>query len=230
MSDINQLKRLAAIKAVEFIESGMVVGLGTGSTTKFAVEEIGAKLKSGELKNIVGVPTSEATSKLASSLGIPLSSLTENPVIDLTIDGADEVDENLNLIKGGGGALLREKIVAQASKIEIIIVDESKFSKNLGEKWAVPIEVIQFAVESEKNYLKSIGGNPVLRKKENGELFITDEGNVILDTNFGVIENAAELAAKLEGRAGIVEHGLFLNLCDTLIAATEEGIKTKKRS
>lgn len=230
MSDINELKRLAAVKAVEFIESGMVVGLGTGSTTKFAVEEIGSKLKSGELKNIVGVPTSEATAELAASLGIPLSSLSENPVIDLTIDGADEVDESLNLIKGGGGALLREKIVAQASKKVIIIVDESKLSKNLGEKWAVPVEVIKFAVETEKKFLKSIGGNPVLRKKGSGEIFITDEGNVILDTNFGVIEKAGELAVKLERRAGIVEHGLFLNLCDFLIAATKKGIQRIKRS
>jgi ribose 5-phosphate isomerase A len=230
MNNIAELKKLAAIKAVEYVRSGMIVGLGTGSTTKFAVEEIGAKLKFGELQNITAVPTSEATADLARSLEIPLSSLSEDPVIDLTIDGADEVDENLNLIKGGGGALLREKIVAQASKFLIIIVDESKMSKYLGEKWGVPIEVIPFALETEKRYLESIGGVPVFRKNENNEPFVTDEKNFILDVNLGVIENPAELAEKLEFRAGIVEHGLFINLADSVITAAKEGIVENKRS
>ncbi len=228
--EIEELKRIAAGKAVSFIEPGMIVGLGTGSTTKFALLKISEMLKSGELNDITGVPTSVQTEELAKELDIPVSELNFHPQIDLTIDGADEVDKNLNLIKGGGGALLREKVVAQASKAEIIIVDESKISNHLGEKWAVPIEVLQFAVEVEKNFLRSIGGTPELRKTKNGEPFVTDEGNFILDTNFGVIENPKELAGLLEKRAGIVEHGLFLDLANKVIVAKEGGVDILRKN
>ncbi len=228
MKTQEELKKEAALKAVDFVKSGMIVGLGTGSTTKYAVEEIGRKLREGELSNIIGIPTSEATAELANSLNIPLGKLEEYPHIDLTIDGADEVDDNLNLIKGGGGALLREKIVAQASEKEIIIVDETKLSTHLGEKWALPIEVVKMAVTTESEFLKSIGGTPSLRGGSSSP-FVTDEGNYILDTNFGIIENPVELSKKLNERAGIVEHGLFINLCSQLVIASKDGIILKEK-
>ncbi len=220
----DELKKKAAEKAVEYIESGMVVGLGTGSTTRFAIEKIGELLKENLLKDIVCIPTSSDTEKLANQLEIPLTDFSQTTKIDVTIDGADEVDAQLNLIKGGGGALLREKIVAQATSKEIIIVDEGKLSEKLGEKWAVPIEVVKFAAGVEMEFLKSIGGKPVLRKV-NGKPFITDEGNYIVDTNFGVIENPGNLADKLNKRAGIVEHGLFIGLTSNVVVAFKEGIE-----
>ncbi len=228
--NLDELKKIAAEKAVSFIEPGMIIGLGTGSTTKYALLKISEKLKSGELHDIIGIPTSVQTEKLASELEIPVSELNRYPRIDLTIDGADEVDKDLNLIKGGGGALLREKVVAQASKAEIIIVDESKLSDSLGEKWAVPIEVLQFAVEVEKDFLKSIGGKPELRKTNGNEPYVTDEGNFILDTDFGKIKNPAGLAKMLERRAGIVEHGLFIDIASKVIVATTNGVDILRRN
>ncbi len=224
-----ELKRIAAEKAVSFVQPGMIIGLGTGSTTKYALLKISEKLKSGELHDITGIPTSGKTETLAKELGIPLTNLNRNPEIDLTIDGADEVDENLNLIKGGGGALLREKVVAQASKAEIIIVDETKISVNLGEKWAVPVEVLQFALEPERNFLSRLGGKPRLRLNGNGEPYVTDEENFILDTDFGTIENPAALAQKLEARAGIVEHGLFIGLASKVIVAKSKGVEILRK-
>jgi len=219
------LKKAAAEKAVEFIESGMVVGLGTGSTAAFAVEKIGELIKAGKLNNIKGIPSSVQTEMLAKQAGIPLTNFDKDPVIDLTIDGADEVDENLNLIKGGGGALLREKVLAQASKINIIIVDESKISKRLGEKWAAPIEVIRFASAVEERFLQSLGAKTELRADEKCRIVVTDENNWIIDANFGALENPDELARSLENRAGIVEHGLFIGLAHKVIVASESGIK-----
>ncbi len=220
-----EFKKLAAEKAVEEIKSGMVIGLGSGSTFYFALKRIGELIKNGELNNIVGIPSSEQTEKLARELGIPLTTFNDKQEIDITIDGADEVDKYLNLIKGGGAAHLREKVIAQTSKRLIIVVDESKLSDKLGTNWAVPIEVIQFAYPVEKKFLQSINGKPVLRKYENGDPLITDEGNFILDTNFGVIQNPFELAEKLENRAGIVEHGMFLHLTSKVIVAGKNGIK-----
>ncbi len=224
------LKKRAAEKAVEYVKSGMILGLGTGSTVHYALLKLADLIKSGELKDILGIPTSEQTRAKAETLGIPLTDFEHHQTIDLTIDGADEVDENLNLIKGGGGALLREKIVAQASKKRIYIVDKTKLSQKLGKKWSVPIEVIKFSYKAEEKYLQSIGGKPKLRVLENGEPFITDENNFILDTNFGIIEQPFELARKLDARAGIVEHGLFLDMTDTLIVADENGIVIKNRN
>lgn len=227
--NINQLKKQAAEKAVEQVESGMVLGLGTGSTTNHAIEKIAELLKSGKLNDIQGIPTSNATKELAEKLEIPLTTFDEVQEIDLTIDGADEVDEKLNLIKGGGGALLREKVVAQASKRVIIIVDESKLSKNLGEKWHVPTEVLKFAVELEKIYLEAFGAEVWLRKNKEGDPYVTEERNYILDSNFGVIESPRDLDIKLDLRAGIVEHGLFIGLASEVIVASTEGIKSLKK-
>lgn len=247
-----QLKKLAAEKAVEEIKSGMIVGLGTGSTVHYALEAISNKIKNGGLKEIVGIATSVNTEEKAKSLGIPTTTLNEtyekydppsaerstkyeleNPVssiqhpelIDLTIDGADEVDVDLNLIKGGGGALLREKVIAQASKKVLIIVDESKLSNKLGEKFFVPVEVLQYSLSAEKIFLESLGAKVAIRKNESGENFITDENNFILDANFGVINDAEELNEILNDRAGIAAHGLFVNLCDEVFCAYDDGVK-----
>ena len=229
MNAQDKLKRKSAEKAVEFIESGMVLGFGTGSTFNHVLHVLAEKIDSGELKNIVGVASSEKTEKLANELNIPTDSLSNNLTLDLTIDGADEVDKELNLIKGGGAAHLREKIIAQASKQYVIIVDDSKMSELLGEKWAVPIEVIKMALNVEKEFLSSLGAVVTKRMDGKGNVLITDEGNYILDANFGVIENPKGLAKKLEARAGIVEHGLFVNMADYIVVATENEIKVLER-
>lgn len=221
-----ELKIQAAEKAVEQIKSGYIIGLGTGSTANFAIMKIAELLKEGKLNNIIGIPTSNTTEELSISLGIPLTSFEDIQEIDLTIDGADEVDDQLNVIKGGGGALLREKVVAQASKREIIVVDESKISKQLGEKWHVPVEVLKFSFQHEKRYLESLGASVVLRKADDGNPYVTDENNYILDANFGIISSPGDLARKLEARAGIVEHGLFIDLVSEIIVASTTGIRT----
>ncbi len=218
------LKKQAAGKAVEEIKSGMVVGLGSGSTVYYALEKIGELISSGELKNIVGIPSSKQTEKIADKFNIPLVTFDEKQEIDVTIDGADEVDKYLNLIKGGGAALLREKVLAQASKKLIIVVDESKLSPKLGTNWPVPVEVIQFAYALEQKYLESVNAEAELRKYDNGEPVVTDEGNYIIDANFGALQNPFEIAEKLENRAGIVEHGLFLHLTSKVIVAGKDGI------
>ena len=230
MNKQDALKQKAANRAVEFVDSGMVVGLGTGSTTEFAVKRIAARLKSGDLKDIVGIPTSIRTQKLAGDLNIPLCGLDEQPDIDVTIDGADEVDPGLNLIKGGGGALLCEKVVAQASRRNIIIIDESKLSPCLGTHWALPIEVIPFAVKTEENFIKSLGASVTLRTAAQGQPYKTDQNNFILDANLGQMADPHRIAEKLDGRAGIVEHGLFLGLASDVIIAAEDGIRHLKRN
>jgi len=226
----NRLKKEAGISAVDFVESAMVLGLGTGSTTLFALEELGKRLKEGRLKDIVGICSSKQTEKRAKDLGIPIITFDEKQELDLTIDGADEVDPQLNLIKGGGGALLREKVLAQSSKRNIMIVDESKLSPMLGTRFPVPIEVIPFARMPVANFIKSLGGDPVLRKKDDGKPYTTDQNNYILDSNFGPISDLDELAQKLGQEAGIVEFGLFLGTASEIIVATSNGIRYQKRN
>jgi ribose 5-phosphate isomerase A len=227
--DTADLKRQAAWRAVEFVEPGMVVGLGHGSTALYAVQRIAQLLGAGRLPDIRGVPCSLQVEEEARRLGIPLTTLEEHPVIDLTIDGADEVDPNLDLIKGGGGALLREKIVAQASRREIIVVDGSKLSPALGTNWPVPVEVVPFGWRSHMAYLESLGARVSLRQNSDGRLFETDHGNLILDCIFGPISEPRRLAARLKERTGIVEHGLFLGLATDVIVGGSQGIKHLKR-
>lgn len=221
--NIAELKRQAAERAVDFVTSGMVVGLGHGSTTIFALRRIARLLEGGGLRDVLGIPCSTHVEEDARTLGIPLTTLEEHPVIDLTIDGADEVDDGLNLIKGGGGALLREKIVAQASQREIIVVDETKLSPALGTQWAVPVEVTPFGWRSQAAYLETLGAEVSRRQDEVGSPFLTDQGNFILDCDFGPLGDPASLAARLDGRAGIVEHGLFLGLATDVIIGTLQG-------
>ncbi|MEZ4643090.1 MAG: ribose-5-phosphate isomerase RpiA [Chloroflexota bacterium] len=219
------LKRQAAETAVSAIQSGMVVGLGTGSTAVHAVRAIGALLQNGRLHNIVAIPTSEATAQEAKRLGIPLTTLAEHPQIDVGIDGADEISPTLDLIKGLGGALLREKIVTIATRHFIVIADDSKKVVRLGTRAPVPVEVIPFAQKPVHDYLASLGARPVLRLQD-GHPFITDEGNVILDCHFdGGIDDPMQLGQRIKQRPGVVEHGLFLGMAQTAVVASDSGVE-----
>lgn len=228
-TEIDRLKKQAAWRAVELVEPGMVVGLGAGSTAAYAVRRLAQLLRAGQIRGILGVPCSSEVETLAGQLGIPLTSLEECPAIDITIDGADEVDPNLDLIKGGGGALLREKIVAQASRREVIVVDETKLSDVLGTRWAVPVEVVPFGWRPVAVFLESLGAGVSQRCTDAGEIYCTDQGNWILDARFGPIERPAELARRLKEQAGVVEHGLFLELATDLIVASCGGIRHLQR-
>jgi len=230
VNKIQKLKKQAANRAVECIESGTVVGLGHGSTAFFAVRRIAELLNAGKLSEILGVPCSLQVEEEARQLGIPLGALDEHPIIDVTIDGADEVDPNLDCIKGGGGALLREKIVAQASLREIIVVDESKLSPALGTHWPVPVEVIPFGWRSQISFLESLGARVTVRQASGGRRFITDQGNLILDCNFGPLSQPAQVARELSQRTGIVEHGLFLGLTTDVIVAGKKGVRHLTRN
>jgi len=225
-----QLKKEAAEYAVQFLESGMVVGLGTGSTAIFATRRIAELLRDGSLKNIVGFATSNVIWQEAQQLGIPLMEQAMSSKIDVTIDGADEVDPKLDLIKGGGGALFREKIVAQASEREVIIVDDSKLSPCLGTLHTLPVEVSPFGWQSQLRFLQSLGARANIRHNADGSQFVSDSGNMILDCDFGPIADVPGLAANLSARAGIVEHGLFVGIASDVIVASETGVRHLKRT
>ena len=227
--DRDALKKLAGEKAVEYVESGMVVGLGYGSTAIHALRLIGEMIRRGELEGIRAIPTADLIAEEALRAGIPLTSLEEHPRIDVTIYGADEVDPELNLIKGGGGALLREKIVAQASMLNIIVVDEHKLSPVLGTNFDLPVEIIPFGRRPLEEYLRSLGAEPKVRTKTDGKPFVTDNGNYILDCHFGTIDDPYALSVELKNKAGTVEHGLFLDLASEVIIAAGDGIRSLKR-
>jgi len=218
-------KQQAAERGVEFVQSGMVVGLGTGSTAIFATRRIAQLLRDGKLKDIIGFATSKAVWEEAKWLAIPMMTEDMEHGVDITIDGVDEVDSDLNLIKGGGGALLREKIVAQASRRLIIVADDSKLSPRLGTRHPLPLEVLPFGWRSQFRYIESLGAKVAIRLNSDGSPFVTDSGNMILDGTFGPIANPAELAAQLSLRAGIIEHGLFLGLATDAIVAGSDGIR-----
>ena len=224
MNDRDVLKRMAAQQAVDFLKTGMVIGLGTGSTVSFVLSMLSQRIKDGLLRDVAGVSSSGKTEEEARRLGIPLTTLDLSPHPDLNIDGADEVDPGLNLIKGRGGALLREKVLAQASLQTIIIVDEGKLSTALGTHMPLPVEVLTFALRPETDYLTSLGAIVSHRTGGDGKPFITDEGNYILDCNFGPIKSPENLASLLDRRAGIVEHGLFVGLASRVIVAGGKGV------
>ena len=228
MSDSDDLKRRAAERAVEYIQSGMVVGLGTGSTAVHAVRRIGALLAEGRLQRVVGIPTSGATAREAERAGVPLGTLDDYPSVDVTIDGADEIDPQLNLIKGLGGALLREKIVAAASRRLIIIADESKRVTQLGARAPVPVEVVPFARRPAAGYLASLGAR-VNERRRDGEPFVTDEGNLILDCYFAGLTNPQETAQLIRAQPGVVEHGLFLGMATEAVVAGARGVVVLER-
>ena len=231
--DMDALKRQAAARALEHVRAGMRLGLGTGSTAKHFVELLGEKVRAG--LDVVGVPTSEATRKDAERAGIRLSTLEETPELDLTVDGADEIDPHLRLIKGGGGALLREKIVASASKSMIVIADESKWVDILG-RFPLPIEVVPFGLEATRRAVAAAcglaPGSPAmrLRKTKDGHVFVTDGGHFILDAELGRIPDPEGLAGRLTAIPGVVEHGLFIGLAHIAILAGPGGIRVAERA
>ncbi|XP_078445794.1 ribose 5-phosphate isomerase, type A protein [Wolffia australiana] len=231
----DELKKLAASKAVESVRSGMVLGLGTGSTAAFAVAEIGELLAAGKISNIVGVPTSKRTYEQALSLGIPLSTLDDHPHIDLAIDGADEVDPFLNLVKGRGGALLREKMVEAASDKFIVIVDETKLVDGLGGSGlAMPVEVVQFCWKYNLTRLlglfKDHGCEAKLRLEADGKPYVTDNSNFIVDLYFtNPIRDADAAAREISAFEGVVDHGLFLGMATEVIIAAADGVIVKTK-
>jgi ribose 5-phosphate isomerase A len=219
-----ELKKLAGEKAVEHIEDGMIVGLGTGSTVEYTLRKLGQLHRDG-LK-IQGIPTSIHTQRIAKEENIPLTTLEENPVIDLTIDGADEVDSDLNLIKGGGGALTREKIIAFNSKKVIIVIDDSKIVKALGIDIPLPVEVVKFGWTSTKKTLEELGCNVERRKIMGDEPYITDNSNYILDCEFEKINNPEQMEIDINNIPGVAENGLFIGLVDEVIVGGKQGILT----
>jgi len=224
-STLTEFKQAAAEFAVAQVMDGMIVGLGTGSTAAFAVSALGKRVKQG--LRIVGIPTSEQAATQARALGIPLSTLAEHSEVDLTIDGADEVElGRLNLIKGHGGALLREKIVAGASARLLIIVDETKLVERLGVHCAVPAEVVPFGWQATAKKLGQLGANPSLRSGADGQPFVTDGGHYILDCAFGTILSPADLDGHLNGVVGLVEHGLFIGMASQVIVGGSQGVST----
>ena len=224
MDPQQQFKQDAGESAGALVEDGMILGLGSGSTAKLAIDVLGRRVKSG--LRVTGIPTSEGTAQQARSLGIPLSTLDEYPAIDLTIDGADEVElGTLNLNKGRGGALLREKIVASASKKLVIIVDESKLVERLGSHFALSVELIPFGWKVAARKLEALGAKVALRSSPDGKPYVTDGGHYIVDCAFGQIALPAKLEFELNSMVGLVEHGLFLGMASQVIVAGSDGIK-----
>jgi len=219
-------KEAAGRAAAKLVRDGDVVGLGTGSTAYFAVVALGERVKAG-LK-LTGIPTSVQTGELARAVGIPLTTLDEHPEIDITIDGADEVDPNLNLIKGGGGALLREKIVASASKRMVVVADSGKIVSALG-KFPLPVEIIDFARVVVEKKIAALGATTKLRIKSDGKPFVTDEGHHILDCSFGKIADPAALALALSDTPGIVEHGLFIGIAKAALIGKGDAVEEIRR-
>jgi ribose 5-phosphate isomerase A len=225
----DQLKMAASESAAAQVLDGMIVGLGSGTTAAMAVSVIGRRVSEG--LRIVGIPTSERTAAHARALGIPLTTLEQQPQIDLTIDGADEVELNtLSLIKGGGGALLREKIVATASKRLVIVVHDSKLVSHLGGKFPMPAEVVPFGWQATARQLANLGAKPALRRTPAGEPFRSDGGNYILDCAFDRIESVEAMASQLDHIVGLVEHGLFVGLASEVHIAGPSGVRVLKLS
>lgn len=226
----DELKRLAAEKAALFLDGVRVLGLGTGSTAAHFVDVVGELVQSGAIQDLIAIPTSIATQKQARELGIPLGTLDEHPEVDVTVDGADEVSGQLDLIKGLGGALTREKIVASASRELIIIVDDSKLVKGLGERSPLPVEVIPFGRRPVEAKLRELGAEPVLRRDDDVPL-TTDQGNYLLDCRFASgIADPVGTAQAIDGIPGVVAHGMFLNMATRVVVAGKEGIRILERS
>jgi len=222
----DQEKQIAARAAVELVEAGSIVGLGSGSTAAYAVRSLAERVRSG-LK-IIGIPTSQQTQHLAEQLGIPLGTLEDHPQIDIDIDGADEIDPQLNLIKGGGGAFLREKIVASVSRRFIVIADSAKQVKRLG-KFPLPVEVVPFAQSLIKPQIEALGAKVSLRSYAYGNPYVTDEGHHILDCTFGEIADPPALAEKLSHIPGVLEHGLFIGMAELALIGKDGKVVQLRR-
>ncbi|MGH7180058.1 MAG: ribose-5-phosphate isomerase RpiA [Tepidisphaeraceae bacterium] len=222
-------KQRAAEAAIDELRDGMVVGLGTGSTVEFFLRALGDRIRSGALRQIRGIPTSLRSEQRARELGIPITSFAQSSRIDVTIDGADEVDPKLNLIKGLGGALMREKIVAQNSDRMIVIADSSKLVATLVTKGPLPVEVSPFGCETHDGFLRSLGADPTLRCDTAGDPVVTDNGNYIYDCRFGRIEDAHGLESKLMRRGGIVATGLFLGIASLALIGDDDSVQRRVR-
>lgn len=222
----DQEKQSAARAAMELIRPGQIVGLGSGSTATYFVRSLAERVRQG-LK-IMGIPTSQATKELAEQLGIPLTTFEAHPSIDIDIDGADEIDPQLNLIKGGGGAFLREKVIASVSKRFVVIADSAKQVKQLG-KFPLPVEVIAFAQTLIAPQIQKLGAEVVLRRHSDGSVYVTDEGHHILDCTFGAIKDPPALAADIRKIPGVVEHGLFIGMAEMALVGRGETVSQLRR-
>jgi ribose 5-phosphate isomerase A len=223
------LKQQAAREALKYVHSGMILGLGTGSTTGYFVDLLGDALRSGALQDIAGIPTSEATANRARALGIPLTNLMDHPTLDLAVDGADEVDPNLNLIKGLGRSLLREKIVEIHTRRLLVVVDESKMVQRLG-RGPLPVEIVRFEAGSHVRWLNTLGCRAELWHEDDGSPIVTDNGNYLVRCWFtSGIDDPYALARIFADRPGIVEHGLFLDMASTVLVAGPGGVHTLEK-
>ena len=228
-SELDRLKTAAAKAAAALVEDGLIVGLGSGSTASIAINILGQRVAEG--LRIIGIPTSKQTERDARRLGIPLSTLAQHKHVDVTIDGADEVEiGTLNLLKGRGGALLREKIIASASGQLIVVVDETKLVDRLGIQGSVAVEVVPFGWHATATRLQSVGARIALRTTSQGVPFITDDGHYILDCAFGTIDDAGDLQRQLDGTVGVVEHGLFLEMASRIIVGGSQGAHVLQRT
>jgi len=225
-----EAQKKASVEAVKHIKDGFTIGLGSGSTVAYALQEIGKRIQQRKLR-ILGVPTSHQTMMLAVHCGIPITTLNEHPQLDLTIDGADQIDRQLNLIKGMGGALTREKIVASATKQFVIVADETKLTEKLGANCAVPVEVLPFALPTVAPKMRAMGGKPVLREAK-GKVgpVVTDNSNFIVDVDFGPINTPKKLDSKLKSIPGVIETGLFVQMADIVYVGTRVGTVQKLES
>jgi len=222
-------KKKASVEAVKHIKDGFTIGLGSGSTVAYAIQEIGKRIQQRKLR-ILGVPTSHQAMMLAVHCGIPITTLNEHPQLNLTIDGADQIDRQLNLIKGMGGALTREKIVASATKQFVIVADETKLIEKLGTNCAVPVEALPFALPTVVSKMLAMGGKPVLREAK-GKVgpVVTDNGNFIVDVDFGPINAPKELDSKLKSIPGVIETGLFVEMADVVYVGTPTTVERLER-
>jgi ribose 5-phosphate isomerase A len=231
VSTTDALRRAAGDEAVaRYVRDGMRLGLGTGSTAGMMLAALGARLADGRLRDVAGVPTSEATAAACRRLGIPLTTLEQTPELDVVIDGADEIDPDLDLIKGLGGAHLREKVVATAGRLMVVVADEQKLVSRLGERAPLPVEVVEFALPVCARLLRERGWEPVRRTGADGRPFVTDEGNAILDCRRADWSDPAALAAGVRAVPGVVEHGFFLGIAGAAVVGTADGVRVLERA
>ena len=227
MADRERMKQLACQRAAQEVQDGMVLGLGTGSTVYYFLHELGRMVREG--MRLTGVPTSVQTAQLATQLAIPLTTLDDQPHLDLAVDGADEVDDHLNLVKGAGGALLREKIVAASAARFLVVVDDGKLVTQLGARYPLPVEVVPFGHTPAIRAVEGLGARVTLRRGTDGQPWISDNGNYILDCRFGPIADPVALQKELLAIPAVVESGLFLNMTDTVIVGHAEGVRLLSR-
>ncbi len=227
MADLERMKQLACQRAAQEVQDGMVLGLGTGTTVYYFLQELGRMVREGV--RITGVPTSVQTAQLATQLAIPLTTLDDYPHLDLAVDGADEVDDHLNLVKGAGGALLREKIIAASAARFLVVVDESKMVHQLGARYPVPVEVVPFGHIPATHALEGLGARVTLRRGADGQTWISDNGNYILDCRFGPIADPLALQQQLLAIPAVIDSGLFIGMTDTVLVGHAEGVRRLER-